>query len=84
MSSLLMINIVLVRKYTDIVFIDDKHFAHQKIYHLYFTVMDMSELKQRWPVGMQLCSTMHAIVKIPWNYYKYHDCEAPLELLQVL
>ena len=46
--------------------------------------MDMSELKQRWPVGMQLCSTMQAIVKIPWNYYKYYDCEDPLELLQLL
>ena len=30
------------------------------------TVIDMSELKQRCPVGMQLCSTMQAIVKIPW------------------
>ena len=29
--------------------------------------MDMSELKQRWPVGIQLCSTMQAIVKIPWT-----------------
>ena len=32
------------------------------------TVIDMSELKQRCPVGMQLCSTMQAIVKIPWAW----------------